>query len=101
MLDTTLLDGAEEEDLSLVRRESSLFTLNRCKVHSLTILVCPRTKLLPNGNPTSSQPIIHKSFACLDKASSDTVASVGVSRKVAVISPTSQHPSIDYSLTLL
>ena len=47
MLDTTLLDGAEEEDLSLVRRELSLFTLNRYKVYSLTILMCPRTKLLP------------------------------------------------------
>ena len=30
MLDINLLNGAEEEDLSLVRRESSLFTFNHC-----------------------------------------------------------------------
>ena len=30
MLDIDLPDGAEEEDLSHIRRESSLFTLNHC-----------------------------------------------------------------------
>ena len=30
MLDITLLDGAEEEDFSFVRREASSFTLNHC-----------------------------------------------------------------------
>ena len=47
MLDITLLDGAEEKDLSLVRRKASSFTLNHCSFHSLTILVYLRTKLFP------------------------------------------------------
>lgn len=30
MLDIDLLNGVEEEDFTLVRRESPLFTLNHC-----------------------------------------------------------------------
>ena len=47
MLDINLQDGAEEKDLGLVRRGSSLITLNHCWFHSLTILVYRRTELFP------------------------------------------------------